>query len=171
MNPNPITPPTNVKIGDIEYELYFAHRDFATGERLLHQQGIDVWMLGPRSAEFWPGLIEGDEPKEGEEDRPIVLKEFDTFKAECLLFAGLCRKNPKLRFDELQDLITFENQAVLGEVVAAAALAIMPIRKEEPAEVKEAETEAPPLPSVNGGLTAGPSPEETSGSPSESSGG
>ncbi len=168
MNPNPITPPARIRVGDLEYTLYFQHRDFATGEHLLHQQGIDVWMLGPRSVDFWPGLIEAEEGAEGQ---PILLKEFDTFKAECLLFTGLLRRHPKLSFEQVQDLITFENQAVLGEVVAAAALAIVPIRKEEPAPAKEAEAaEPPPLPSASGGPSGGPSPEPTSDSATENSG-
>jgi hypothetical protein len=165
---NPITPDVEIDLRGTKYKLSYRHRDFAVGEYRLKQQGYDFCMIGPQAGMFWGDLIEADQ--DGPEGGPVILKKFNSLHAEALLYVGLLRKAPLMTFDQVLDLVDFDNLSVLGEVVAAAATVIIRISPaKNDAKEATAEPEAP-LAAASSGAAAEPSLASTSESATESSG-
>lgn len=106
-------------------------------------------LLGPPAAEFWS-------------------KAGPAYQTGVLLFVGLLHAMPTLTLEQAQDMITFDNAAEIEKAVFDAfsdALRVPGLSGE-----KEAAADGP-LAGTTTGSESGPSPESTSGSQIETSGG
>lgn len=179
MSTNPLQPQVSINIGGTDYNLHYAHRDFATAEYKLRKQGLDIYLLSrPKQAqEFWGDLMEIDKI-EGAKVGLFV----DQYKLAVCLYVGLIRERPDLTFEEVQDLITFQNCASISSVVMAetfAALTSMVPKEQLEAMMNAAgggdsegpeEDEADPTSGSASGTADGPTVEQTSDSTPANSG-
>lgn len=101
-----LEPQIAITIGGHARRLRLRHRDLATAEMRLAQEGHPISLVGPGSAPFWFASQGGHQ-------------------AGVLLLAGLLHEQPDLTLDAVRDLITFENAEYVDERLAAAVEAYL----------------------------------------------